>query len=241
MVNYYEAETGIVARVMDSNEIEIRSDWSVLMKEYNPKWLISLGAASRGIVSRDEDTLVSIMPIGTEEAYEYQKATTFAKFISTVTILLSLFFAVIFLGVWGWVSSLQKNAVTTVDTSSASLLPPHAVELETKARQLNAISLATANIVKKSTQWGKVLDALKKNIPSDIVINHIAMPAQDGSINLKGVAKNRTQLNAFKKTLEESNLFSDIKLPLTNLEQKENIPFIMSFTLKDQSILFEAP
>jgi len=240
-VNYYEAESGVVPRVIDSNEIEIRDDWNTLLKEYNPKWLASLGAAWRGVLPRDEDMLVSIMPIGTEEAYEYQKAITFTKFLAMITIILSLFFILIFIGAWSWLSSLQKSAVNTMDISSVSMLPPHAVELETRARQLNMISLATANIVKKSPHWSKVLIELKKSVPSDVVINHLAMPAQDGTVNLKGVAKNRGQLNVFKKTLEESSLFSNIKLPLTNLEQKESIPFIMSFSLKDQSILFEAP
>src|SRR3989344_1765826 len=68
-----------------------------IKKDNGNKWLVALGAALRGVLPRSEDELISLMPIGTEEAYDNQKAIIFSEFISNISVALSIFFVVIFL------------------------------------------------------------------------------------------------------------------------------------------------
>lgn len=238
IADYYEAKTGLKVKISRLDLVSINDNWKKLIKDNDSKWLVSIGAAWRGVLSRSQDTLISLMPIGTEEAYEYQKAIAFTRFVSGLAIILSLFFVAIFGGVWVWMVSLQRTSIVTVNNSNTLSLVQDPAALEEKARQLNNLTLVVANALKTSPQWYSVLSEIKSKVTPDIVVNNLAMPAPDGTISIKGVAKNRSYLNLFKTSLEESSYFMEVKLPLTNLEQKENIPFTLSFRLKDQSILY---
>ena len=57
-------------------------------------------------------------------------------------------------------------------------------------------------------------------------------------MTITGVSKDRETLNLFKKSLQESPYITGVELPINNLEQKENIPFSISFHLKDPSMLY---
>jgi hypothetical protein len=53
------------------------------LKDY--EWIPVAGAAYRAFVPRSEDTIISLLPVGTENLYETEKATSFAKSISLMT------------------------------------------------------------------------------------------------------------------------------------------------------------
>ena len=55
---------------------------------------------------------------------------------------------------------------------------------------------------------------------------------------LTGISTDMETLNQFKKSLQSSTYLASIELPITNLEQKTDIPFSISFKLKDPNSLF---
>lgn len=135
--------------------------------------------------------------------------------------------------------TIQQKVSKEVENISSLPLPSDTAELENKAQELNNLISATSDIVKILPRWSGVLEELKARIISGILPSSVNLPSPDGIINVSGIAQNRSQMNQFKKIMEDSPVFTEINLPLTNLEQKENIPFNMSFRLKDPFLIYD--
>lgn len=195
-------------------------------------WLVALGAAIRGLIPRREDTLISLLPVGTETAYAYQKAQVFTAFITNVTVGISVFFTVAFAVVWIFLVSLQQSAATQTEQAVTIPLPSGSAELETRAISLNALIGETAPIVRTLPLWSPVIKEAAARVTTGITITSFSV-GEPGQITMVGVAKSRGVLNDFKRSLETSPLFANITLPISNLEKREDIPFSVSFTLKN--------
>jgi hypothetical protein len=243
IADFYEAENkvsigGIINIGKEKEKVKIIKPFSgnEEIKKDGGKWAVALGAAIRGIIPRSSDTIVSLMPVGTEEAYDNQKAITFSEFISNIIVGLAVFFSVAFIGVWIMMMSLQQNF-----SSRLSILDSNpqagAGNLESRAATFNDLMGRTGVILEKLPRWSVVLEEMKSRVGPGILINSFSISLPADTINITGSAQTRPQLNLFKKTLEESPMLAEVKMPLTNLEQKENIPFSVSFRLKDPSIL----
>lgn len=202
------------------------------------RWLIAVGAAMRGIMPRSEDTLVSLLPVGTEEAYENQKAIVFSEFLSNLALGLSVFFGAVFVAAWILMTVLQQNFSTRLSALNILPLAADAVELENRAKNFNEWVGKTAGLLENLPKWSGVVEEIKARKGPGIIISNLSIPSPEGIISIGGISQSRLQLNLFRKNLEESPLFTDIKLPLTNLEMKENVPFSISFKLKDTAILY---
>ncbi|MEK7212394.1 MAG: pilus assembly protein PilM [Patescibacteria group bacterium] len=221
------------------NPARIVADYALSpeLKTEPGKWLVSLGAAVRGIMTRAEDNLVSLMPVGTEEAYENQKATAFVEFLSTVIIGLSIFFVVIYGGTWLFLVSVQTNLSRQLQGLGSASLPTDAIILENQARRVNAVAQITAGMVRSEKHWSLLLEELRARITPGITVSAVSIPSSADAISITGVARSRSELNAFRKSLEESAWLAEVNLPLSNVTQRENIGFSASFRLRDPARL----
>lgn len=206
------------------------------IKKRNDKWVVSVGAAVRGLIPRSEDTIVSLLSVGTEEAYEHQKTITFVSLVSDIVSGISIFFMVVFIGAWLLMTSVQENLNKSELLYSAPL-PDNATEIETKAKNLNNLLTELKPLVESVPVWSKVITEVKDKTGPEMSITGLSLPKTDSVFNIRGTASDRSQLSYFKKSFEESPLFTEIVMPLTSLEQINNIPFSMSFKLKDQSLI----
>ena len=204
----------------------------------NSKWLIPLGAAIRAKIPEGEDNLVSLLPVGTEEAYSYQKATIFITLIRNMTIGVSAFFVIAFLSAYIFVFSLSQKANYTINTLSASQVSPELLAQEASIERVNALTNVASSILAETPLWSVLLEETTKRITDGITISSFSAPSISDRIALTGVAHNRATLNQFRKSLQGSPMFADVELPVTNLEQKENIPFSTSFRVADPSRLY---
>lgn len=239
--DFYESENDLKVKPMNISEIKIIQSISggEKFKENPSKWSISVGAGIRGLLPREKDTLISLMPVGTEEAYEYQKAITFSELISALTIGLSVFFSVVFILSWLLMNTIQERIVNRIENLNAIPLPANIMELEDRAKKFNRLIAATSELTKNISNWSKFFEELKSRTVPGVIINNISIPSINNTINMNGVAQNRAQLNLFKKNLTESDLFDGVNLPITNLEQKENIPFSVIFKIKDPAAFYD--
>ncbi len=208
------------------------------ISEPKSKWLIALGSAMRGRIPEGNDNLISLLPVGTEEAYSYQRATTFIVLMRNLIISISIFFVSVYtIAYVSMLSMLQKGA-EQVTTLSAGAVPPELAEKEKLIKDVNAITETGAIFLSEMPIWSAVLTELVARTPDGITISAFSAPNFTDRFSLVGNARSRTTLNNYKKTLQESEMLSDIELPLTNLDKEENIPFSISFRLKDPSTLY---
>lgn len=229
-------EKGEVEEI-DLTQAAIRDDYAEYIASTGPKakWIIALGAAIRGRIPEGEDNLVSLLPVGTEEAYAYQKATTFAVLIRNTTIGTSVFFMLAFFSIYLFMTSLLQNASHTVTTLSTTPVSPDLVEKESRVKNANALALTGAAILSGAPAWDVVLDELSLRMIDGIVVSNFSAPSVTDRMSLSGTARDRVTLNQFKRSLQESPLLADIEIPTANLEQRESIPFSASFRLRDPS------
>lgn len=98
--------------------------------------------------------------------------------------------------------------------------------------QMSQISQVQNDFVELSL----LIEDLATKTPEDIALSNIKINRVPPSINISGYADAREELLSFKKNLEDSPIYFDIKFPLQNILQKENINFEMSAKLNLSSL-----
>jgi len=202
------------------------------------KWLISLGAAKRGLIPRKDDKIISLMEVGTEKAYKQEKANLSADFFMGVSIALSVFFIAIFFATWSFISLMQSNYNKRIST--LSLLPgsENGILLKEKADMFNSLISETSLLMQGEASWSKVIEEIKNKLSEDVKISTLSLPSADGVFTITGTATNREAVNKLKRSFESSDLFSSIDIPLNNLGKKIDIPFSMTFKIKDSKLIY---
>lgn len=233
-----EADGQQITEVLDIKDVKSNPELSFPegLKDVS-EWLAPLGAALRGALPRAEDRFLSLMPASTQKAYSYQKAINFSVFLAHLTIGLTIFFTAAYIGTWLLLLSLQQSTAKSVDILSSQPTQNSNTQAENKIREANKFIAATSSIIKTSPQFSILVENLKEKVTEGITITNLGLSSSD-QVVIAGVSRNRPDLNRFKKSLESSEYLTDVALPLTNLQQKENIPFSISFKLKDINVLY---
>jgi len=55
-------------------------------------------------------------------------------------------------------------------------------------------------------------------------------------VTIRGISQNRDNLILFKENLEKEDCFEDVKLPLSDLANKEKIDFQIDFLVKNECL-----
>jgi Tfp pilus assembly PilM family ATPase len=238
--NFYEsAEEEKISQIIDLEKDAVEINKKINFPETNNgAWLIALGAAVRGIVPRAEDNFVSLSPISAQKAYKYHKAVSFTSIITKLIVGLAIFFIASFLGTWILMVTLQQQ--TAGKTSDLSNLPslPDLTIVEQKILTANGLIASTAGILGSSPRWSILIGDLQSLIIDGITVNSLNLPSAEGTINITGTARDRSTLNHFRDKLKASTVLKDIRMPLTNLEQRQDIPFSISFELTDPKSIY---
>jgi len=112
-----------------------------------------------------------------------------------------------------------------------SLLTQNATQIQA-SREINEQIIIVNRKIKNAekiqtdfVKWSNLLIWLSDQTPEDITYNSIKISYADTILNIKGIAKNRQDLVKFKEKLEESEMLSNVSLPLHNLLAKEDNVF----------------
>ncbi|MEK7494045.1 MAG: hypothetical protein AAB630_02710, partial [Patescibacteria group bacterium] len=196
----------------------------------------AFGAALRGLIRREEDTLISLLPIGTEEAYRKRRFLAYVSLWSDIINATALLLVALFGATWFFVNIAYTNAARqTTQLKTASGATEKSDELERNAQRFNAavarITAANETIMPWSLFIEKTLPSFTKD---GITVESVSLPLfrTDGSLQI--TAKTREGAIAFRKTLEGDPLFSEIRMPFLSVSQKENIPITINFRFAPQ-------
>jgi Tfp pilus assembly protein PilN len=86
--------------------------------------------------------------------------------------------------------------------------------------------------------WEVLLDDINSRVVDGTLISNFSVSSINEPISITGTARDRNTLNQFKKSLQASTYLTAVELPITNLELKGDIPFSISFRVKDPNMLF---
>lgn len=201
------------------------------------KWLTVLGAAKRGLISRRDDKIISFMEVSTEKAYHQEKINTTTNFFVGISIALAIFFITIFTATWSLLVIMQKNYSQRISSFNLAS-SDNASTLREQANNFNNLIGQTSTLIKKEPTWNKVISAIKDKTTEGVVINNLSLPSAEGQFSITGIAVDREAINNLKKSFESSDFFSEVNIPLTNLGKKIDIPFSMTFKIKDRQLIY---
>ena len=205
--------------------------------ETDKSFIFSLGAAKRGLLKRRDDTICSLMPIGTESAYERQRFISFLDFFQKLAVVFGGFFIILFFGAFILISVIYQSAAKNLTKYQAEI-PSGIVEIKTAAALFNQKIDQLAQIEKKSPKWENLFLELDKIINPGLIIGNLTV-AVGQPVEISGVAKNRENLLQLRSVLEQSPTFMPITLPLSILLGKDNIAFSFKLGLKDAGIIYK--
>ncbi len=193
-------------------------------------WLPVVGCALRGLVSRKEDNFISLLPVGTEEAYETKKRVAFASLWGNIITTLTVVLVIIFVSMWFLLHYLVQTTDEQLNLRAQIPIPEETSRLETEALEFNERIEIMKEIQKDILPFSPILAEIKNLIPEGITLNGLNIFSKEAEVILQGKADTRKHLIALKDNLESSLLFKSINMPLASIEKKENIEFNISFS-----------
>ncbi|MCX6785972.1 MAG: hypothetical protein NTZ18_03935 [Candidatus Komeilibacteria bacterium] len=105
-------------------------------------------------------------------------------------------------------------------------------ETTQKISVLNQKILDLTKITVEAYNWNRLLLALAAAAPQDVALSDFSANLSSADFTLKGYAKTREGLIAFKDNLDKAAVFSNIQSPLENYLEKQNITFSISGKIK---------
>ena len=198
---------------------------------------IALGAAKRGLIPRREDAIVSLMPIGTELAYERHRLVSFLDFFQKFSIGFAGFLVVLFTGALVMVRALSLNVEKALQKEI--IFPVEVAETRENAKFFNEAVAQMYKIQSASPLWQKVFFEVEKYANIGISISQISAN-ENGVISFSGNAASRDSLIFLKNQITGSAVLDAEQLPLSLFLNKENINFTIRAKLKDANFLYQS-
>jgi hypothetical protein len=130
------------------------------------------------------------------------------------------------LGVYFFLSQ-QIDSITK--TSVIQRIPPEKAKLIDQIREINEIAQKVEYIAGVSISPEAILNEIYLAKPSGVDISEYSLDLQGGNIQLKGTSVTRGELLEFKQTIEESDNYSLVTIPISSFEKERDLTFQMSF------------
>ncbi|MDP1629686.1 MAG: hypothetical protein Q8L57_03640 [bacterium] len=207
--------------------------------EIDDAWYPALGSALRGIIPREEDTVVSLMPVGTEEHYQKQKLLSFVSFWGNIS-------GTVFAGLAGLflILSLFFGQVENRFSRQMIVFPSDLAEvksLEAKALEFNNLVagiLNADNASRVSREWDHIFyHIFRAAEPADATILRLSSVSLQSPVTIQASTPLRENALDFKRRLEEALFFYDVQLPLTGFVQGLQVSFNISFSIDWNKLL----
>ena len=226
-----------IADVLSKNVgVSVENARSALDVPLEDASVAAYGAALRGAVRREDDTMISIMPVGTEEVYRVRRFGAYVSLWSDITGATAMLFAALFGGMWLIVTNAHTNMGTRIAQSqSASATALRITELESAAQTFNTVVADIAAAENMMYPWSEFIRALTPTLEyNGVTIKNITMPAPNGELTVGIVAATRDGAIAFRKELENSGRYESVRMPSLGIMQKENIVVHLVLKMKQQ-------
>lgn len=222
-----------IIRNIDSADLPIEKAKSNIFEINNYDWIPAAGAAARGFIPRSDDTIISLLPVGTESLYDNQKALSFSKSIFAVIFSLGCFYIAAFISYFSFISYLGSSIDKQMASRNNITFPAEDLKIEQETKEFNAYVGDLALVYPKvKADYGASLDKITGSNSFGVSMNNINMTDLAGPITISGVAVSRESLNSLRLQFENSPSFKNVKFSVQNIAQKNNIPFNISLYLQ---------
>lgn len=198
-------------------------------------WFGVIGTAMRGLISRNQDTVVSLAPVGTEQEYEQSHSLSIISLWSKIMITVGLVM-VFLIGLLD--NTFFQNIEEQYHQDIMKPLNQKTIERESnlvqESKEFNELITKFIQIQKYEMDWKEKLEIIFKEAGSSSVnIKRILVSADPANnITIQGEAGKKDLVVNFKDGLDKSGIFSEISLPLSALvETAQTVTFNLSIKI----------
>lgn len=194
--------------------------------QLNDTWLKSIGAATRGLIPREKDTIISIAPVGTEQAYVENRTLLYlslwskilATFLFVILAIYGSLYYFLFKSLALNLKTQEKNLATNINLSNRQ------TELVGRANEFNEL-VARINQAQAITSqnWAdaftEIFDLAQKD---QVSLRHLFISTASKKITIDATASQRQSATNFQNSLNQSKNFTNAELPLTSITESTN-------------------
>ena len=189
----------------------------------------------RDSIPRNQDTVVSLAPVGTERDYEQNHLLSIISLWSKVIITVGLVM-VFLLGLLDntFFRNIQEQYKQAIAKPLDTKTKEKESDLARKSEEFNDLITKFIQIQKYEIDWEEKLRVIFKEAGSSTVnIKRILVSAAPANnITIQGEASKKAFIVDFKDALDKSDIFSDISLPLSALaETPQGVTFNLSIKI----------
>jgi hypothetical protein len=200
------------------------------VNDLEPRYHLAFIAAKANIFPPESHQSINLLPTSLQNYYHAHTNYTLAHSVLKYVIAISLVSALVSGAAFAGIEFMIKQANTT-----KSKLQNNATSVETSQFNLALVNQAANRVVtlfpvKKSPE--SVITTIFNTVPEGIRINNLQVNSVKQQYDLIGVAPSREALLQLKQSLEKTDMFTKISLPLTTLEIEQSINFNLVFSQK---------
>lgn len=198
------------------------------LPDLEASWFGVVGNALRGRLSRSEDILISLTPLGTEKEYFYSQVKFFIKMWRNIFVVSLVFLILIFILADSVLYRTFNQLNVQLQTITREPQGAEVAELQNNARQFNELVNKAVFAKEQSIGRSALLTKINSLLKRDVSLARFSFDSQHSSVLLVGRADNEAAAVAFKNALIKEG-FQSVTLPLSGITA--NADKSVSFTL----------
>ncbi len=179
-------------------------------------WLPVCGAALRGLIPRDEDVMISLGPVGTEDDFVQATVWRFLRLWRTVALGLLSVATFAYLSIDISFMPLENRLSAEVASPSVGSDDSEVVGLTRQAANFNALAekatVAEKGAVSPVSAFRGIIRSARAG---NITLTGLRFSAGDGAIAIEGTATREADIIAFKGVLADNPAIRGVSLPLS--------------------------
>ncbi|MGB9680951.1 MAG: type IV pilus biogenesis protein PilM [Minisyncoccia bacterium] len=205
-------------------------------KPIDESFLGVIGAGLRGLIPRSYDTIVSLMPIGTEEKYLFEYTKRISSLWSKIFLVFLLFFSFsLFLVDKVYIYQVRKNLEKSLNLLKNSPVLAKEKDLSKKAEDFNRLVGDINNVLSYRLKIEEILKILlEKSDNFKITIRKIMISGYPSkNFTFQGKIDSKEKAFDFLSALKDSGQFENVSLPFSNIsETQEGVVFYLTGNFK---------
>ncbi|MDO8686629.1 MAG: pilus assembly protein PilM [Candidatus Berkelbacteria bacterium] len=216
----------------DYLKVEIKlAKKNMILEDQKLQEPIILGAALRGLTDQKDDKSLSLLPLGSQEAYEEKRALRFLGGITNLAGITCILFLIIFFGFWGLLIYFNRSYDSQLSNLSKTKVDPQVSQIQKKIQEINPKLTYMKELIAGQTFVSPIFSEIKESAGAGISLTNISQAKDGKTITVSGVSKERDALAAFKDGLTNSKLFDKVDISETNAADNQ-ISFTITLTKK---------
>lgn len=257
IINYYSAEKkndGIKTMILDGNclsqpiEENLKTAFGIDLKraaelfgsfKIRPFSLALLGAGLRAASGARQDSSLSLLPVGTQEAYKEKNILQSLRGITNICSITAVLFLAIFLGVIFLLYTLGNQAdkqIAGLAKTNQENLDPKVAEIQNVLKEVNPKIEIEAKVQDQIKVFSPALVQILGLLTDGVGLNQISLTKDDQPLVLTGESSSQEALVNFRENLAKLSFVTAVQMPSSNVNAEGSINFTLNLTLNSQAL-----